>query len=729
MTSPISRRRLLAGTAAAATGTLLATDPMNAHAYPPTAPAGGLAVSIGNANAGAGLAMVGYNTGHFMPGGNTHVWIDYAGVNTVRFFASFGTWCPDELFHPGTVDDVEAFDQAVAKVRAHPREGGYIDWDELVHGFTTTVYPDTNHYILGYELGRLRELGITPVLEAAELRWNTDWTGLFLQFLKHYAFSYWCAAEYGVTHYNFVNEPDHPSAAGDIVNQTVYIRGLQIASHAIKSAVDDVNALGHTHKKHQGHLVPIVQAPVITHSSQESGPFHMDADADADHRDDDYGWGQISLLNLFTDYHGDTMTRPVFDYYDTHLYNKTAETYTAEITMVKAKMRQYTPDASVLPVVYSEFNRRNTSAFETSTDTLDTPVVMSQLAEIWPAAMTAGAHGMLCFKFDNTVRSNGIPYGTGNYYVSATAPYPIRGVSKAAEANRMFATRFTAAPGRRLVTTTVSTDGPTVRDGVRVCVYDQHADTFTVWLPHDAASSYPVELDLRRWPRLAGRSVVVEEVSATMAGGVTALTTVPPSGQLQLTQPGESVWRLTVQPPGRPHQIGCSTAISVTPTSHSTDELLVRRDPAGGAPAVSYLTFERHGRSHSSSALLELTGASADGKPLSFRVYGLLDPAGISRSTTWATAPHLDTDLVRARDTDPGVLPLGMITVFGDTTPRGDQAHARLDVSRLLQRGPGTRVGMLLVREQGKDDDTADDGRTAKIDRKGHTGPRLLVWD
>lgn len=147
----------------------------------------------------------------------------------------------------------------------------------------------------------LTSLGITPVLEAAELAWNTDWTGLFLQFLKHYAFTSWCAKEYGVTHVNFVNEPDHPSAMADIVDLDVYIRGLQIASHAINTAIADVNAS--RHRK----LAVFVQAPVITHSSQESGPFHMDADPDSDARDDEYGWGQVTLLTRTTDYRGRTV--------------------------------------------------------------------------------------------------------------------------------------------------------------------------------------------------------------------------------------------------------------------------------------------------------------------------------------------------------------------------------------------------------------------------------------
>ena len=706
-TSSISRRRLLA-TSVAAGGTALAAHASPAHADV-TAPAGGIAVTIGRPTAARGLPQVGYNIGHCYPGGNTETWLDYAGINVARFFASFTAWCPDDFFHPGTVEDVTAFDAAVAELRADPQGAGFVDWPALVDHFATAIYPDTNFYNLAYELSVLTRLDITPVIEAAELAWNTDWTGLFRQFLKHYALTSWAAREYGVTHFNFVNEPDHPSAAADMINQDVYVRGLQIASHAINSAIEDVSA-GRRTRWHA-----TVQAPVITHSSQDSGPFHMDADPDADHRDDAYGWGQITLLNRTTDYHGDPDADPIVDTYDTHLYNKTADVYTAEIAMIKNRMGTYSPGGKVLPISYSEFNRHNTSTFETSDFTLDTPRVMAELAEIWPAAMTAGADQMICFKFDNTVRSNKIPYGTGSYTVSDTAPYHVTGTRKSAEANRLFATRFTATRDRRLAELTVSANGAAVRAGVHTAIFDHKTDTLTVWLPQTATKARTVLVDLTRVPRVAGRTVLVEEVSATMSDGIAMITTVPKTGRLELTQPAESVWRLTVLLDGKARTVAARESSSVSPDGRSARNLEVRRDPAGGS-AVTYLEFTSPGHHSGRAAVLDLTGSTDDGESLTFRVYGLVGER-LRRDVSWPTAPHLDRTGLRARSEDDGVLPLGLITVPGTHGP------ARLDVTKIVDRSKG-RFTLMLIREQTMSSDTTDDGRTATLDSK----PRLLVW-
>lgn len=309
--------------------------------------------------------MVGYNIGHCLPGANTATWLDYSGINAARLFAAFSEWCPDELFDAGVgVTDVADFDARVDSLRADPQGTRFIQWPALLERFRAHVYENTNHYQLEFELTKLKDLGITPILEAAEPAWNRPWSGLWLQFQKHYAFTFYCASRFDVEHFNFLNEPDHPSVADDIVTQEIYVRGLQIASHAVHCAVEDVNtAFGKA-------LSPKVQAPVITHVSQASGDYHMDADPDSDHRDDVHGWGEISLLNLRTDYHGATVEPDLFDIFDTHQYNHTAETFTDEIGMMKAKMQRYAPTGTALPIVYSEFNRRNTGAFETSRDSL-----------------------------------------------------------------------------------------------------------------------------------------------------------------------------------------------------------------------------------------------------------------------------------------------------------------------------------------------------------------------
>lgn len=329
--------------------------------------------------------------------------------------------------------------------------------------------------------------------------------------------------------------------------------------------------------------------------------------------------------------------------------------------------------------------------------------------------MSAGADQLVCFKFDNTVRSNGIPYGTGNYTVSNAAPYHVTGTRRSAEANRLFATRFTVAPGRRLAEVAVAVDGPPVRDGVHAAIYDTADRTLTLWLPQTSTSDRPISIDLSAVGRVAGCTVLVEEVSADLAGGVAMITAVPRSGRLTLTQPAESVWRLTVLLDARAgRDVVATGAVAVSADGDSHRALAVRRDPAGSS-SVSYVEFGRGLPRSARAAVLELTGATDDTNPLTFRVYGLLDER-LPRHVRWSTAPHLDRDGLRARSEDDGVIPLGLITV------PASRGVARLDVSTLRSRcaGPFT---LMLIRERAAADDTADDGRTAQLSR-----PRIRVW-
>lgn len=211
----VNRRTFLtaAGVAGAAASGLAAGTPAGAvPAADPDAP-GGISVRIGTAGIGSGMPLVGYNTGHYLPGSNMSAWVDYSAVNAVRFFASLTTWCPDAAFDPGAgIGTVDEFEARRAVLRADPRGSGLIDWAALEDIWANTTYPDTNYYRLDYEVDELHRLGIETVIEAAELHLNVPWSGLWLQWQKHYALTYHLASRWDVRRYNFLNEPDHPSA-------------------------------------------------------------------------------------------------------------------------------------------------------------------------------------------------------------------------------------------------------------------------------------------------------------------------------------------------------------------------------------------------------------------------------------------------------------------------------------------------------------------------------------
>ncbi|NYH91456.1 hypothetical protein [Actinopolymorpha rutila] len=688
----------------------------------------GAEVVVRNDSVGRGMSLVGYNTGHYLPGSNTSAWVAYSRINAARFFASFTEWAPDEAFDDGSgIATVGDFDARRAELRTDPEGNAFIRWDLLEDLFEHHTYANTNHYRLNYQVGELRRLGVTPILEAAELAWNRPWSGLWLQWQKHYAFSYHLARHFDVERYNFVNEPDHPSAAGDLVDQAVYVRGLQIASDAIRSAIADVN------DRYGKRLRATVQAPVITHASSSSGDDHMDADHDADHRDDTTGWGEVSLRNLRTDYHGEQVDQDLFDVFDTHQYNKQAPTYEYEIDMMRAKMAAYTPTGVALPIVYSEFNRRNTGAFETSGDDVETPAILTDLARIWAAGCAGGVEGMIAFKFQNTVRSNGIPYGTGFYYVADEGAYDIRGATKAAEVNRMFARGF--AGDKELLTVTAD-DGRTV-----LAAHDPAGGRTYLWLPHPpGVPTAPVTLDLRDLPEARpGGEVLVEEVGPAYSGGVVERLGLPPSGRLTLRQPADSVWLVSLSAPGPRVSVFADVDASVRrdgdPAESEAEleaELGVCLVPDGTPGAqVSYLEFDlrgaRPGGRTPRHALLELFGSTDDGRPLTFMAYALSDTSWSGEDLTWATAPHLDPVHCRPSDVGTAVFPAGQLTAPG--TP----GSVRLEVSDSLRYAVDGRLGFLLIRDRRRAEDVADDGRRAVLSGRRSADrtarPRLVLSD
>ncbi|MEU2169616.1 DNRLRE domain-containing protein [Micromonospora chersina] len=701
----LSRRTLLGGLGLTAAATIAGTRVAGPAAADPGD--GALSVVVTPTRAGRGMPLVGYNTGHYLPGSNTSAWLAYSRVNAVRFFASFEDWCPDEAFDPGAgVTDVDGFDAAKEELRRSPEENRFVDWALLREVFEHHVYSNTNFYRLNYQLAELKRLGITPILEAAQLRWNSPWSGLWQQWQKHYALTYHLARDYDVERFNFINEPDHPSAARDIVDQQVYVRGLQIASDAVHCAIADVN------QRYGKSLRALVHAPVVTHVSSSRGNDHMDADPDADARDDEHGWGEIALRNLRTDYHGNRVDHDIFSVFDTHQYNKTAETYAYEFAMMRQRMREYTPTGVELPIVYSEFNRRNTSAFETSGDDLDSPLIYGDLARIWGAAVTAQAEGMIVFKFQDTMRANGIPYGTGCYHVEHDGVHDIHGATKAAEVNRLLAKGF-AGEHRRLLSAATG-DGGTVPVS-----YDPRTRCHHLWLPHPGGSpSGPVSLDLGGLG-LGGGQVVVEEVSRTHSGGITTVAALPADGRITLTRPADAVWLVTVADAGESRSTEAYADATVSqsgpPAGGAPQSLAVALDP-GGSSAVSYLAFDFGGGPAARRAVLELHASSTDGEPLTVMVYAITDTSWAGSDLTWESAPYLDPAAVRPTAVGDRLHPAGQLTATGVPGP------ARLDVTDALRHARGRSLGFLLIRERKRAQDTADDGR--RLELSGRSAPR-----
>ncbi len=159
--TPFRRRTLLGGLGATAVVGLTGTS---AYAAATDSAQRELGVVVRNTRVGTGMPMVGYNTGHYLPGSNTSAWLAYSRVNAVRFFASLSEWTPDEAVDPGDgVETVADFDARKAELRRDPENNPFLRWDLLEDRFENHVYSITNHYRLNYQVSELRRLGITPI--------------------------------------------------------------------------------------------------------------------------------------------------------------------------------------------------------------------------------------------------------------------------------------------------------------------------------------------------------------------------------------------------------------------------------------------------------------------------------------------------------------------------------------------------------------------------------------
>ena len=92
-------------------------------------------------------------------------------------------------------------------------------------------------------------------------------------------------------------------------------------------------------------------------------------------------WGKTALQANRTDYQGNTVNYDIFNTYDVHRYNSTGSTFATDMQTFNTKIPQYNASGQMMPVVYTEFNRRNSSSFGGSTDTLDTPSMFVGLAD------------------------------------------------------------------------------------------------------------------------------------------------------------------------------------------------------------------------------------------------------------------------------------------------------------------------------------------------------------
>ncbi len=432
-----------------------------------------------------------------------------------------------------------------------------------------------------------------------------------------------------------------------------------------------------------------------------------------------------------TDYQGNTVDYDIFNTYDVHRYGAPGTTFAADMQTFRTKIPQYNPSGQMMPVVYTEFNRRNSSSFAGSTDTLDTPSMFLGLADDYLGAMSGGVTGMYAFKFSQTLwdddDNNSTPdvtQKTGFHYVnndySSGGTDDITGATRGAGVVRLAAKAFKGARPR--FNTFFSG-----ADFQAASSYDAVAGNYYLFSVNQSTTdTNDLMINMNNWNVQPGTVISVEEVSSFHHGEVTRLFTVPASKQITLSQPLQSVWLMTV-PHGQPelqvvitpsddarvrNSDGASSQVYANNNYGSLATAYVGRTPDSARfDYATYIKFGMggHHADELSRALFQITGKSTDinsGAPGSilFHVYALSSDAWSENTITWNNAPNL-------ADLDPKVTGVGT-TAFpvGQLTFDNTQAEWGLDLTDFIREHPQLvddgALTLALVREQRFSGDT-----------------------
>jgi hypothetical protein len=660
-----------------------------------------------NTVVGRSPKYVGFNQGHYMPGSNTSAWVERTGINAMRFWAAPQLYVMEEDIDAGSgVTDIASFDARKAALRSNPLDKQFINWDAVSDRLHHSVYPGTNKYIVGYVLQEFKRLNIAPIAMLNNNDWGGSWADNWRQWQKYYAMAFLLARDGDVEMFQFLNEPNHSNAG---VTQAQYIQGLKISSDAIRAAVEDVNRL-------YGKSLKVRMIAPVTAGSPE-GP-----------------WGQISMRNIRTDYHEQTVDYNIFDIFANQQYSQTGNFYANQIEAIRNMMRTHSPTGEVLPIMYSEFGRYTTATYATIPETLDTPYIIRDVGGIYGATMEHGVYAMIAFKFSNTVTSQ-YPegYKSGHHYVWNEGVYDIGGERRTAEVVRLFAKGF--KDEKELYRTPVySVD----KDYKAYTSYDPDSGNYYMWLvqPSDT-DPYHLTIDLSGLDVDEGTVVTVEEASGSRYGEVVHSSVVPKSKQLAFTQPKQSVWLVTI-PKGK-----ALAGVKLAPVADAQVQggALAGSNFGGlntigvrlrtGAPQnnqLGYLKFtlDDANPAETKRAILQVYGDLSDaGRDFSFHVYGLLDDGWEEASLTWNNAPDLDAAAGKMRNVGISAFPVGILTIGAD-------GYGRVDVTEFVRKHPDRQITFVLVREHRFAADRSDDDQQAFIHSResGEPAkrPQLFIW-
>ena len=579
---------------------------------------------------GSTPSILGYNSGHFYPGGNTREWWRYSGVNGARvFIAPSNIESSDDLAPVGdAVNSQESFLTRRASIRTNVFNPAYINWAAFTNNYANNDLAGNNHILVDNALGELRSIGveicaqITASQSRLPLAGTTDWPNMWELWQHYYVQAYYLGRHFDVERYQVYNEPNHSSAGGLTV--TNFLLRLQLMSDAVQYALEDVN---HAYGKS---LQPKILSPVTSGSADTSYST----------------WGKAVVQNLHTNFLGQfSPSFALAQVYDYHQYNSTPSTFGSSLATLHSLLTSAMAPGPRMPTSISEYNTHTGATFDTMTETLDSPTEYPRFGSICVNLIANGCDELYCFKFSQTASSNPnypVQKNAMHYVNNSTAPYNVGGLTKAGEVWRLVNKAFFRGRDRLNV---VRGSGATVLDVQSS--YDPVARCYYLLSVNNSATAIDLAVDTTSWAIPSGNRMFIEEVSESCYGGGRSWTNTP-----TLTQQPWSVLLFTM--PAQVHrEVACPLSDDAEVRDGANKEsnygtassITVRNDPSDAANrSVGFLRFQlpTNNLAGLQLAILSVQAASATANTaVQAHVYGITNKAWSQSTIRWANAPSL----------------------------------------------------------------------------------------
>lgn len=697
-------------------------------------------VVLSNQVVGDTPELIGYNSGHFMPGSNTAAWWEYSGVNAAR------VWSTPSVVEVG--DDNGVWGDGVISettflfrrnnLRADPLNRTFINWAHFENNYQNGT-TSGNVLQLDHAFGTLRDMGISPlaVIHRTDNAFPWDpagtsagWADRWEHWQHHYVQAFHLARHFDVERFHMFNEPTHGSQD---ISQADYLERLQFASDAVQAAIADVNSI------YGKSLHAQIQAPVSAGGSTLFTPT-----PGGDPRDDTTGWGELVVQNRHTDFLGNV--DPNFNLIETYAYqqyNKTGPDFANELNTIKSLIDS-TSGGEDIKVAITEFNVHTAGVFDTLSETLDSPSKVSRFGSILSNLANTEPDELYVFKFSQTegstagrVKKNGV-----HFVDNDTAPHNIGGATKGAEIVRLFAKGF--AGGHPLLREP-SISGSGASDFHLAAAHNTNHGLYSLISTNVASSPRELNLDLNSLGIPTGARAIIEEVSSVSHGEVHAMVEVPASGIISLTQPEQSVFLVTVPDslPTYSATLGATDDAMVKSGSNSSknygtsQNLFAKNEPTNpNARNVSFIKFDLGDIDSQGvdQAILRVFGENAGtASEVITHVYGIMDDDWDDATITWNTAPNLGDGLGAMNDISHNFIEdIGAsASIVGHFTGTAGEEEMLLDVTKFVQDHPDQGLTFLIAREVRFDGENIDDALTSlklsSRERVGDVGPQLML--